>query len=230
MGKKLKRVNNGNYSPSNPARGGIVTTLPKISPTRVTLTIWFLTIAGFFAIAADGWMSWIGFSDMPIEWYIAATLTSIVAAAQLGSGIIQSLGGNPFTGVGGSSEGDNLWGMVLRGLYALDILSNFAGFGGPKYLSLDLLKSNPGGMIGYAILNLLLSVLLAFGDELLFRLRDRVAIGAKKNEQLSKLHQIHLSAHNEAIAAYKTRAIEQGKAAGQRAKVDFDWIEEKDNV
>lgn len=230
MGKKLRRVNDGNYSQSNSSRSAIVSTLPRVSPTRVTLTVWGLTIAGFAAIAADGWMSWKGFSGMPIEWYIAATLTTVVASAQLGSGIIQALGGDPFAGVGGSSEGDQIWGMVLRGLYALDIFSNFAGFGGPAYLSFDLLLSNPGGTIGYAIWNGLLSVLLAFGDELLFRLRDRVAIGARKNEQLDKLFQIKLQAHNEAIKEYRSRAIAQGKAAGQNAIVEFDWLKDEDNV
>ncbi|MGG6240920.1 hypothetical protein ACQ4N7_20045 [Nodosilinea sp. AN01ver1] len=70
---------------------------------------------------------------MPVEWWIAVVLTTIVAVSQLGSGVIQALGGNPFTGIGGSASGDGMWGLTLRGLYGLDIFSNFSGFGGAQY-------------------------------------------------------------------------------------------------
>lgn len=233
MTKRMARkVNTGHYTPS-PASNtstAIINTPPRVSPERVTVILLCLTVAGFAAIAADGWMSWEGFSTLPISWWVAVTLTVIVAAAQLGSGIIQSLGGDPFSGVGGSASGDGLWGLTLRGLYGLDIFSNFAGFGGTKYLSLDLIWADPMGTIGLILWNFVLAVLLAFGDEILFRLRDRIAIGAQKNQQLAKLRGIQVKAHNQVLRHYEARAMAQAEAAGQNMNVNFEWLEGGDNV
>lgn len=225
MGKKLKRVNHGQYSSSRSTSSAITHTPPRVSPGRVKLVLALLTVAGFAAIAADCWMSWEGFSTLPIDWWVSATLTGIVAASQLGSGIIQALGGDPFTGVGGSAQGDGMWGMTLRGLYGLDIFSNFAGFDGTQYLSLGAVLGDPGGTLGLILWNAVLAVLLAFGDEILFRLRDRIAIGAKKNQQLAKLQDINLKAHNTLLKEYEARAMQQAQTSGQSLNVSFDWLE-----
>ncbi|MEM6840498.1 MAG: hypothetical protein AAF609_27160, partial [Cyanobacteria bacterium P01_C01_bin.120] len=110
MGKKYRKVNHGDRSPSanrgSAALAVVPNTPPKVSPERVRLVVMLLTVGGFVAIAADCWMSWDGFSTMPIDWWIAVALTAIVAISQLGSGVIQAMGGNPFKGVGGSVGGD----------------------------------------------------------------------------------------------------------------------------
>jgi hypothetical protein len=229
--RKARRVNNDQRTPTaNHTATAITTTPPRVSPERVNLVLICLTVAGFAAIAADCWMSWEGFKTLPIDWWVAATLTAIVAASQLGSGIIQSLGGDPFTGVGGSSSGDGLWGLTLGGLYWLDIFSNFAGFGGTQYLNLSLILNAPGATIGLIVWNAVLAVLLAFGDEILFRLRDRIAIGAQRNQQLAKIREIQIQSHNKMLKHYRERASEAADVAGQNMSVDFDWIEGSENV
>lgn len=231
--RRARKLNTGQHS-STTTRAttstAIATIPPRVSPWRVDLVLLLLTIAGFAAIGADCWMSWEGFSTMPIDWWIGVVLTSIVAVSQLGSGIIQALGGDPFKGIGGSTSADDWWGLTLKGLYVLDIFSNFAGFGGTQYLSFDALWNSPGGTIGLLLWNATLAVLLAFGDEILFRLRDRIAIGAQKNQQLAKIRAIQVDAHNQVLRHYKTRAMEQADAAGQKLNVSFDWLEGRDNV
>lgn len=222
----VSRINYGDYHPSSaPA--------PRVSPERVAFVIWALTVGAFLAIFADCWMSWEGFSTLPIDWWVAATLTGLVALSQLGSGVVQGLGGNPFRGVGGSSDGDGLWGLALRGLYALDIFSNFAGFGGTAYLpSFWALFSNPlsifndlGNLLWYG----LLAVLLAFGDEILFRLRDRIAIGSQRNQSLARMRTINVQAHDRALSHYEKNAMAYADQQGQQMTPSFDWIQQ-DNV
>jgi hypothetical protein len=118
----------------------------------------------------------------------------------------------------------------LRGLYGLDIFSNFAGFGGTQYLDIGVIWADPMGAIGLVLWNLVLAVLLAFGDEILFRLRDRIAIGAQKNQQLAKLRGIQVAAHNKMLDLYCRRAMEQAESAGAKMNVSFDWLEGGDNV
>lgn len=230
--RRARKLNNGQYNPpaNKSTSTAITVSPPRVSPERVNVVLMSLTVAGFAAIAADGWMSWEGFKTLPIDWWVAVTLTTIVAASQLGSGVIQALGGDPFKGVGGSAGGDSTWGLILRGLYGLDIFSNFAGFGGTQYLNLDVIWADPVGAIGLVLWNLVLAVLLAFGDEILFRLRDRIAIGAQKNQQLAKLRGIQVAAHNKVLSQYRKRAMEQAEAAGAKMDVQFDWLEGGDNV
>ncbi|MGG6241868.1 hypothetical protein ACQ4N7_24860, partial [Nodosilinea sp. AN01ver1] len=95
---------------------------------------------------------------------------------------------------------------------------------------LDAILADPLGTIGLIIWNGVLAVLLAFGDEILFRLRDRIAIGAQKNQQLAKIRAIQLDAHDTLLNHYKTRAMEQAEAAGQNLTVAFDWLEGGNNV
>lgn len=221
------RVNNGDYHPSSaPA--------PRVSPERVQFVIWGLTIGGFLAIGADCWMSWEGFKTLPISWWVAATLTGLVALSQLGSGVIQGLGGNPFRGIGGSSDGDGIWGLSLRALYGLDIFSNFAGFGGTAFLpnSLWELLTNPLGLLGSMgnlLWYLLLAVLLAFGDEILFRLRDRIEIGSQRNQALARMRKINVQAHERTLSHYEKNAMAYADQQGQELQPSFDWITQ-DNV
>ncbi|WOD37381.1 hypothetical protein [Nodosilinea sp. E11] len=231
--RRIRKVNSGHYSPAPTAAvtsTAISVTPPRVSPWRVDLALLLLTVGGFAAIGADSWMSWEGFSTMPIDWWIAAILTAIVAVSQIGSGIIQALGGDPFKGIGGSTSADDWWGITLKGLYVLDIFSNFAGFGGTQYLSINALWADPLGTIGLLLWNATLAVLLAFGDEILFRLRDRIAIGAQKNQQLAKIRAIQVEAHNKVLDHYRKLAVEQAEAAGQNLSVAFDWLDGGDNV
>jgi len=228
--KRLRKVNNGQYQPTATAptyraSSALATTPPRVSNLRVNAALAVLTAGGVAAIAADCWMSWIGFKTLPVTWHVAATLTAIVAAGQIGSGVIQSLGGDPFAGVGGSAGGDGTWSITLKGLYLLDIFSNFSGFGGTQYLSLSGFMGDPAGTLGLLLWNLVLSGLLAFGDEILFRLRDRIAIGARKNRQLQKIHTLQVAAHNAALNEYSKTAMDRARAAGQKLDVNFDWLE-----
>lgn len=229
---KVRRVNTGQYQPSSNSSAivALPATPPRVSPNRIRAVIACLTVAGFAAIAADCWMSWEGFNTLPVDWWVAATLTGLVAASQLGSGVIQSLGGDPFAGVGGSSQGDGAWSMTLKSLYALDIFSNFSGFGGTDYLSWGRLLGDPGGTIGLVLWHGVLAVLLAFGDEILFRLRDRIEIGAQKNQQLAKIRGIQVAAHNRTLDVYQRRAMEQAAAHGKRVNVDFGFLQGDDHV
>jgi hypothetical protein len=217
----MSKINWGEYNPA-------AAPPPRVSPERVKMVLTLLTVGGFLAIAADCWMSWEGFQSLPIDWWIAACLTGLVALAQLGSGVIQGLGGNPFKGVGGSSGNDGIWGLTLRALYGLDIFSNFAGFGGTQYLSFGGVLRDPLGTLGMILWFGILAVLLAFGDEILFRLRDRIAIGSQRNQQLAKMRAINLKAHNRALKHYETRALSQAEQSGQQLDVTFDWMKQSD--
>ena len=235
MGKKYRRGNHGdrNSGASSSRRSALAvvpSAPPKVSPERVRLVVMLLTVGGFVAIAADCWMSWEGFRTMPIDWWIAAALTAIVAISQLGSGVIQAMGGAPFKGVGGSVSGDGAWGLTLRALYGLDIFSNFSGVGGAEQFSFRTLWADPGGTLGLLVWHLVLAVLLAFGDEILFRIRDRVAIGSQANQQLAKLRQIQLDAHNVTLRYYRQRAMQQAQAAGEKMSVNFDFLEGSDET
>lgn len=226
--RRLKRINPGDVnatSPPTPSAAALVHSPPRVSPGRVKLVVGVLTVCGFAAIGADCWMSWEGFRTLPVDWWIAATLTAGVAVSQLGSGVIQSLGGNPFQGIGGNAQGDAVWGLTLKGLYGLDIFSNFSGFGGQQYLSLGALMADPLGTIGLLFWFGLLATLLAFLDEIVFRLRDRIAIGAQANQQRAKIRDIQIKAHDVALAEYRSRAMQQAADMGQRMGVSFDWVE-----
>ncbi|HEY9881665.1 MAG TPA: hypothetical protein V6D29_24655 [Leptolyngbyaceae cyanobacterium] len=225
---KLRRVNSDQYSPS--ASALVPTTPPRVSPGRVQGAISLLTVGAFILIAADCWMSWEGFSQLPVDWWIAASLTGLIAITQIGAGVIQSIGGDPFKGIGGSAQGDGGWGIILRGLYLIDIFSNFAGFGGVQYLSLDGLMADPLGAIGLILWNGVLAILLAFGDEILFRIRDRITIGAAVNGQLAKLRAIQIETHNLVLQAYREKAVAYARSLGERMPISFDWLEGKEDV
>lgn len=230
--RKIRRVNAGDVNSTvsitgRPATSYALATTPppRVSPHRIRLVVFVLTVGGFAAIAADCWMSWEGFKTMPVDWWVAATLTALVAASQLGSGVIQNLGGDPFKGVGGSASGDGMWGMTLRGLYGLDIFSNFSGFGGVPDPFLWKLMSDPLGTLGLLLWTLVLAILLAFGDEILFRLRDRIAIGAQRNQQLAEIRSIQVATHNTALRTYRARAMEAARRVGEEVNIEFDWME-----
>ncbi|HEY9760915.1 MAG TPA: hypothetical protein V6D07_00230 [Trichocoleus sp.] len=229
MGKtKLRRINSGQYSPRSSAI--VPATPPRVSPERVQGAIALLTVGAFVLIAADCWMSWVGFSQLPVDWWIAASLTGLIAITQIGAGVIQSIGGDPFKDIGGSAQGDGGWGIILRGLYLIDIFSNFAGFGGVQYLNINQLMADPLGVIGLVLWNGVLAILLAFGDEILFRIRDRIAIGAAVNGQLAKLRSIQVETHNLVLQAYRERAIAYARTLGEKLPISFDWLEGKGDV
>ena len=78
---------------------------------------------------------------------------------------------------------------------------------------------------GQGLLLLGLAALLTFGDEILLRLVDRLSIGGRANEASGSKADIDLAAYQKYLTVYRKRALAQAEEAGERSKVDFDWLE-----
>lgn len=183
-----------------------------------------LLIGGVGAIAGDVYMSWQGFGEMGISLWPATVLTGIVAISQVGCGVIQALGGSPRKGIGGNDDGDFVWGLLLPGLYFLDFASNFYGFGGTPHLFRILL--NPMDAIGMVVANVMLALLLCFGDEILFRIRHQLSPAAEANRIKAQGRKIELDANHTALRVYRVRAIERAREIGDTAPIDLEWMDD----
>lgn len=72
----------------------------------------------------------------------------------------------------------------------------------------------------------LLSILLVFGDEMVFRLRDRLIQGSRGNQQRARLFNIRKRAHDKALDVYERIAMRRAEELGRAMDVDFEWIED----
>ena len=234
MARKIRKpANKGGHNPEDSgaiqptSRSRNLVSAPRVSPGHVTMVKVFATIGGFGLIAYDGWMSWQGFEFVPdIDMYGQVTLTSLVMVVQLASGVIQALGGNPFVGLGGNPQADGIVGNFIKAIYFADFLSNFAGWGGGYYLSPLVFLRAPFESLAMLALRGLLSILLVFGDEMVFRLRDRLIQGSRGNQQRARLFNIRKRAHDKALDVYERIAMRRAEELGRAMDVDFEWIED----
>ena len=187
----------------------------------------FVAIVAAVALTVfDAKVSWDGFKLMSLPEFVPLVLALLIFVVQLCSGAVQQLGMNPFYGVGGSPMMDFIWRWVLIGVYVIDVGSNAIAFGVPTYLSPLRAMRSPVDSLTMAVVLLLLSALLTFGDEILLRLVDRLDLGSKANAAAARKVAIDQDAYNRYLKGYKTRALAQADAAGEHAAIDFDWMKE----
>ena len=196
----------------------------RISPQRVSLIRNVSILVAIALTGFDAYVSYQGFNKLALPGYAPLVLALLILVIQLASGAIQQLGMNPFRGVGGSDLMDWLWRWVLWGVYIIDVGSNAIEFGIGEHASYGAFISRPLDAIAMSILLLGLSALLTFGDEILLRLVDRLAIGGRANAASGRKSEIDLKAYRQYLNIYERRALEQAQAAGERSKVDFDWL------
>ncbi|HSP31469.1 MAG TPA: hypothetical protein VLO13_05590 [Halomonas sp.] len=198
----------------------------RVGNGRITL-IKFVAVVGAVAMTVfDSKVSWDGFRMMTLPEFVPLVLALLIFVVQLASGAVQQLGMNPFYGVGGSPLMDFLWRWVLIGVYVIDIGSNAIAFGVATYLTPIRVLRSPVDSLTMALVLLLLSALLTFGDEILLRLVDRLDLGSKANAAAARKMTIDQDAYNRYLKGYKARALAQADVAGEHAAIDFDWLKE----
>jgi hypothetical protein len=193
---------------------------------RITLIKFVAIVAAVALTVFDAKVSWDGFKLMSLPEFVPLVLALLIFVVQLCSGAVQQLGMNPFYGVGGSPLMDFIWRWVLIGVYVIDVGSNAIAFGVPTYLTPLRAMRSPVDSLTMAVVLLLLSALLTFGDEILLRLVDRLDLGSKANAAAARKVAIDQDAYNRYLKGYKASALAQAEAAGEQAAIDFDWMRE----
>ncbi|MGB3309966.1 MAG: hypothetical protein WBG32_00130 [Nodosilinea sp.] len=198
----------------------------RASNSRIGLIKFVAIVAAVALTVFDAKVSWDGFRMMTLPEYVPLVLALLIFVVQLCSGAVQQLGMNPFYGVGGSPLMDFIWRWVLIGVYVIDVGSNAIAFNVQSYLTWSALVFSPIEAITMAVVLLLLSALLTFGDEILLRLVDRLDLGSKANAAAARKLGIDQAAYDRYLKGYQSRALAQADAAGEHAAVDFDWLRE----
>jgi hypothetical protein len=193
---------------------------------RITLIKFVAIVAAVALTVFDAKVSWDGFKLMTLPEFVPLVLALLIFVVQLCSGAVQQLGMNPFYGVGGSPLMDFIWRWVLIGVYVIDVGSNAIAFGVPTYLTPLRAMRSPVDSLTMAVVLLLLSALLTFGDEILLRLVDRLDLGSKANAAAARKVAIDQDAYNRYLKGYKASALAQAEAAGEQAAIDFEWMKE----
>lgn len=196
----------------------------RIGNGRVTLIKFAAIVAAVALTIFDAKVSYDGFRMMSLPQYVPLVLALLIFVVQLCTGAVQQLGMNPFYGVGGSPLMDFIWRWVLIGVYVIDVGSNAIAFGVQRYLTPMALIAAPVDSATMALVLLLLAALLTFGDEVLLRLADRLELGGKANVAAAHKLAIETAAYDRYLKTYKTRALTQAEAMGERSPVEFDWM------
>ena len=196
----------------------------RVSSQRIKLIRFVSIVAAVALTAYDAYVSYNGFEKLSLPGHAPLVLALLILIVQLASGAIQQLGMNPFRGVGGSDLMDWLWRWVLWGVYIIDVGSNAIEFGVSQHANQSALTVRPLDAVAMSILLIGLSALLTFGDEILLRLVDRLSIGGRANEASGRKSEIDLRAYRQYLSIYEQRAISQAQEAGNRSKVDFEWL------
>jgi hypothetical protein len=187
----------------------------------------FLAVVGAVALTVfDAKVSLDGFRMLTLPQYVPIVLALLIFVVQLCSGAVQQLGMNPFYGVGGSTLMDFVWRWVLVGVYVIDVGSNAIAFNVQQYLTVGAFMLAPVESFTMAIVLLLLSALLTFGDEILLRLVDRLDLGSKANAAAARKLAIDQAAYIRYLKGYEAKALAQADAAGEQSTIDFDWLRE----
>lgn len=198
----------------------------RISKSRVATIKAAALVAAIALNLYDAWVSWQGLKMLSLPDFAPLVLALLILIVQLASGAIQQLGMNPFRGVGGNKLMDFLWVWGLVSVYVVDVGSNALAFGISQYLSLAAILAAPINTLGMGAIVLMLAVLLCFGDEILLRLVDRLAIGARANDAAARKAAIDALAYQRYLTGYKQRALANADRAGQSATVDFAWLQQ----
>lgn len=199
---------------------------PRASKTRITLIVFLTVVVAIVMTIYDAKTSYDGFAKMPLPQYTPLVLATLIFVVQLNVGALQTLGMNPFHGIGGSPMLDFFYIWLVSGVYIIDVGSNCIAFNIQQYLTWAALRSDPVGSITMAIVMFVLALLLTFGDELLLRKVERLSQGAAPNSAAVRMHSINQRAYNRYLSKYETKAIEQADNAGDNAIVEHKWLKE----
>jgi hypothetical protein len=198
----------------------------RVGHGRITLIKFVAIVAAVALTVFDAKVSLDGLKLMTLPEFVPLVLALLIFVVQLCSGAVQQLGMNPFYGVGGSPLMDFIWRWVFVGVYAIDVGSNAIAFNVQSFVVPAAVMMAPVESLTMAVVLLLLSALLTFGDEILLRLVDRLDLGSKANAAAARKLEIDQDAYNRYLNGYKTRALAQADAAGEQAAIDFDWMKE----
>lgn len=201
---------------------------PRASRTRISLIIFLAVVAAVCLTIFDAQASLMGFRMMPLPQYTPLVLASMIFIVQLCVGALQSLGLNPFHGIGGSPFLDFVYKWIVASIYIIDVGSNAIAFKIQQFLTWGALRSDPIGNITMAIIMFVLALLLTFGDELLLRKAERLDQASKANAAAARKLKIDQTAYSRYLKGYETKAIEQADAAGENAVVDHKWLKATD--
>lgn len=199
---------------------------PRASKTRITLIIFLTVIVAVLLTIYDAKTSYDGFSMMPLPKYTPIVLAILIFVVQLNVGALQTLGMNPFHGVGGSPFLDFLYIWIISAVYIIDVGSNAIAFNIQQFLTWQALRTDPIGSITMAIVMFVLALLLTFGDEILLRKVERLEQGSKSNAASLKKFKIDQKSYNRYLKQYEVKALEQADTAGENAVVEHKWLKE----
>jgi hypothetical protein len=195
----------------------------RISQSRVQLILTLAQVGALALVVFDAYISYRGFTMMALPSHVPYALAGLILVTQLGTGAIQQLGMNPFAGVGGSVALDFVWRWVLISVYALDVGSNAIAFGAAGYLNPWAVMAAPAGNLTMGLVVLLLALLLTFGDEILLRLADRLAVGARANAAAAKIAGIQQKAYDRHLRRYEQQALADADSA--QPAIEYDWLQ-----
>lgn len=198
----------------------------RISSARV-LTIKNVAMVAAIGITIyDAYVSYTGFQLLDLPNHAPLVLALLIFVTQLASGAIQQLGMDPFRGVGGSKIMDFAWRWALVSVYVIDIGSNALSFKVADFTTWSTLSQAPVSALGEILLRTGLGALLTFGDEILMRLVDRLAVGSRSNEISGRKSQIELAAAHRYLNSYQKRAFAMATESADRAALELSWLKQ----
>ncbi|MEM8806841.1 MAG: hypothetical protein AAGF01_12510 [Cyanobacteria bacterium P01_G01_bin.38] len=177
--------------------------------------------AALALIIYDAKVSYDGFQKLELgDTHAPLIFAAMIFVTQLGVGLLHALGEDFRDVKAGSDTGflNSIWGWVLMIIYGVDVASNAVHFG--VFGKFGSAPATPVESLGAAGLILGMSVLLTFGDEVLLRVHDKIAIACAKNRVYAKRHGVAVAAHNAYIAATRERQMETAQVAGRK---EGDW-------
>lgn len=169
-------------------------------------------------------MSYLGFQKLGLEEHAPLIFASLVLITQLGVGLLHALGEDFVDLKGRNSQGfiNGIWGWTLIAIYGFDIGSNALEFGVVEKFSSVIIS--PVEALGGSALIVAMSVMLAFGDEILMRLYDKISVSAKRNRAFAKHHQVAVRANDKYLQANEDRQLQSAEIQG-RKQGDFTFGE-----
>lgn len=199
---------------------------PRASNTRITAIIFLTVVVALLMTCVDAWTSYDGFKALPLPKYIPLILATLIFVVQLNVGALQTLGLNPFHGIGGNPTLDFFYIWLVSAIYIIDVGSNAIAFNIQTYLTWGALRTDPVGNITMAIVMFVCALLLTFGDELLLRKVERLDFGSKANAAAIRKYKIEQRAYGRFLNGYESTAIAQAETAGESAVVQHKWLKE----
>lgn len=197
---------------------------PSVSQWRVLLVCNMVLAAAISAVIYDAYVSYDGFVKMGLPGHAPFIFAGMIFVTQLGIGVLHGMGAN-FTKISADSGDtflDDAWIQVLFALYGIDLFSNGVSFGlleGGWQSFID----RPVDRVGNALMVILFSVVLTFGDEILLRIYDKIMKVAIENGIISKKYGIYTKAHKKYLAKVQQQVFEAAERKAEQEASSWDY-------